>query len=826
MMTKIIVKDTESFKAKVKEMYGDEYSVLGEYKGTTEKLLMRHNKCGTEYECTPTNFIKGRKCRTCNGTSRMNTESFKAKVKEMYGDEYTVLGEYVNNKTHIKMRHNTCGNEYMVKPNYFINNGTRCPYCYGNIRKGILDFNNALIKLKLDKEYKVIEESPEGNKKFTILHNVCGKKFDMTYNAFVNSGCRCTICNTNYRKKTQEEYENEVYEKFGDEYTVLGKYVNNNTFIKVRHNTCGTEFEVQPYDFITDRGKRCPLCNGFKGSSRGEKEVVEFVRSILPEGTKIYENRKVLNGLELDILIPSKAFAIEYDGIYWHSIGVGNINDKNYHINKTKMCKEEGITLIHIFDREWEDKQDIVKSRISNLLNQTKETIFARNCYVKEIDNGTKNSFLEENHLQGKDISSISLGLYTSDKYYEEEILVSIMTFSKPRRALGQNANTSYDYELSRFANMLDINIVGGFSKLFKFFERNYSWNKVITYADLRWSTGNLYETNGFHFKHKSKPNYWYHKKGGKLYHRYNFRKSSLKKKFPEIYDDIKTEFQIMDEAGYQRIYDCGNAVYEYTKNNKENVQYKNDIKVNKNPTTRKISKKIEEKLKDVTPNNIIIKDKTALKNNKDSKTPLKTGRKAMTHKEFCERVKKETEGEYEVIDTYIDSKTDITFLHNVCGTKFMQKPNFFLNRDYRCPSCKPRAKGSYHKLTTEKIIDRVNELVGDEYIIIGDYEPEKRHIMMRHNKCGYEWDCNINTFMNKGRRCPKCARRKVADSRIKEARERFNKLVEDNEEYELLGEYVNNKTPVKMKHIKCGHQWNISPINFISGNRCPKCNK
>ena len=99
------------------------------------------------------------------------------------------------------------------------------------------------------------------------------------------------------------------------------------------------------------------------------------------------------------------------------------------------------------------------------------------------------------------------------------------------------------------------------------YFERNYEWNNLITYADLRWSVGNLYLKNGFRLDHTSEPSYSYFDGVNiRRYNRFKFRKQELKKLFPEIYSDDKTEFQIMNEAGYLKIYDCGNMVFYYNK--------------------------------------------------------------------------------------------------------------------------------------------------------------------------------------------------------------------------------------------------------------------
>jgi hypothetical protein len=155
--------------------------------------------------------------------------------------------------------------------------------------------------------------------------------------------------------------------------------------------------------------------------------------------------------------------------------------------------------------------------------------------------------FLEKNHLQGFVGSSIKLGLF-----FENE-LVSIMTFGGLRKSLGQK-NTKGSFELLRFCNKINHNVVGGASKLLKYFIKNYSPCNIISYSDFSRSDGNLYKKLGFELSHLSEPNYYYIINGVRN-HRFNFRKDKLVK---EGFDKNKTEVQIMKERKIMRIFDCG----------------------------------------------------------------------------------------------------------------------------------------------------------------------------------------------------------------------------------------------------------------------------
>jgi hypothetical protein len=227
----------------------------------------------------------------------------------------------------------------------------------------------------------------------------------------------------------------------------------------------------------------------------------------------------------------------------------------DYHLKKTEDCEKLGIHLIHIFEDDWIYKQDIIKSRILNLLGKS-EKIYARKCEIKEIkDNKLIKDFLETNHLQGYVGAKIKLGLF-----YKDEI-VSIMTFGKQRKPMGSVAKEN-NYEMLRFCNKLNFNVIGGASKLFRQFIKKYYPTEIISYADRSWSQGNLYEKLGFFLLKKTKPNYNYIIDGHRKY-RFGFRKDILIKKG---FEQKKSEHQIMLEKNIFRIYDSGHLKYSTKK--------------------------------------------------------------------------------------------------------------------------------------------------------------------------------------------------------------------------------------------------------------------
>lgn len=363
----------------------------------------------------------------------------------------------------------------------------------------------------------------------------------------------------NWRKKRYQQlvdFHGEVEPRFSfDDYKDCTRLSQYTKIFKWHCNKCGDDFEALFDPNLTTREHlfaRCPKCHPILcGTSKPEIEMVDFIKSIYC-GEVLNNCKKVIYPLELDCYVPEKKLAFEFDGIFFHS-EVGGQKSKFYHLAKTKQCEAQDIQLVHIFGDEWENKKDIVKSRIANLFGSYKQNVYARNCIVKEIDNATSKAFQEANHLQGALNSSVNLGLHFNNE------LISLMTFGKPR------FGKQHEWELLRFCNKLGCHVQGAAGKLLKHFERTWKPKSIVTYADRRWSRGKLYGALGFKLDHASDPNYWYlAPKSLTRFSRMQFQKSKLKDLL-QNFDKNKTEVENMLAAGYDRIFDCGNLVF--TKN-------------------------------------------------------------------------------------------------------------------------------------------------------------------------------------------------------------------------------------------------------------------
>jgi uncharacterized protein YacL (UPF0231 family) len=315
------------------------------------------------------------------------------------------------------------------------------------------------------------------------------------------------------------------------------------------------KFQCVECDYKFDAGlnsgyiPRCKACAMKKvnAQSNGEKQIIEYIKNLCDTSIK-ERDRNILAGKELDIYLPEKNIAIEFNGIYWHS--EHRIQNKYYHLKKLTQCAVRGVQLLHIFDYQWYQKQDIIKSMIASKLGITSK-IYARKCTIKKVNSKDKGIFLNSTHIQGSCNSPINLGLYYNDE------LVAIATFGKSRY------DKKYEYELLRYSSKLNTTIVGGFSKLLNHFINEYSPKNILTYCDRSTSTGNMYFKTGFTLLGNTNPNYYYFKDSN-VYSREQFQKHTLKSKLP-IFNEQLTEYANMQLNGYDRFWDCGNWKFVYT---------------------------------------------------------------------------------------------------------------------------------------------------------------------------------------------------------------------------------------------------------------------
>lgn len=196
-------KTQQQVEKEVFDLVGNEFTLLGQYIGANEKVLMRHNKCGYEWEVKYSNFKNnGSRCPKCNGCQLKTTEQYKKEVLDLVGNQYMVTGEYINSRTPIKMIHKTCSQEIAITPNNFLR-GARCVHCFGNSMKDTATFKDEVAVNFPD--YEVIGEYQGNKTPIQMFHKPCGTAWKVTPNNLLR-GYGCPTCASSKGEKGVRDY--------------------------------------------------------------------------------------------------------------------------------------------------------------------------------------------------------------------------------------------------------------------------------------------------------------------------------------------------------------------------------------------------------------------------------------------------------------------------------------------------------------------------------------------------------------------------------------------------------------------------------------------
>lgn len=276
-------------------------------------------------------------------------------------------------------------------------------------------------------------------------------------------------------------------------------------------------------------------------TSYGENEI----KALFPD-IEFKKDRTILDGQEIDLYSDEFKIGIEFNGNYWHS---DVCVPPDYHKKKSELAAKKGVFIFHIFEFEWlnEVTKQAIISRLKNIFNRNKTRVFARKCEIKEVHATEASTFLDTNHVQGRSPSQIRLGLYNDTE------LVALMEFTT------NGINKKYQYELNRFCCKAGYNVVGGASKLFKYFVKKYKPESVVSYSDIAKTTGNIYKTLGFSVVSVTKPQYHW-TNGDVTLSRYECQLKRLTARGWRTGNE--TEVEVMTKYGFHKIYDCGKLVW------------------------------------------------------------------------------------------------------------------------------------------------------------------------------------------------------------------------------------------------------------------------
>lgn len=308
----------------------------------------------------------------------------------------------------------------------------------------------------------------------------------------------------------------------------------------------GHEWQAQIHD-RSGKNSGCPTCiNGYK-VSKPEKEIAQFIKSLLPSLNVKINVKSVIKPYELDVYVPEKKIAIEYNGLYWHSEDMGK--DKNYHYNKWLACKEQGIQLIQLWEDDWNRNPEMVKNMIAHKLGaSSRKSVYARKTTARVITKREADEFLNKNHIQGTVAARLMYGLFNNEQ------LIAVMLFKTEANSNSKTLN------LLRYAT--SENVVGGFTKLLKFAEeQNPEVTSIITFSDNTISDGSLYINNGFIESGIVKPDYMYIV-GSVRIHKFNYRLKRFKTDPNLKWVEGYTETQLAKLNNIPRIWDAGKIRY------------------------------------------------------------------------------------------------------------------------------------------------------------------------------------------------------------------------------------------------------------------------
>jgi hypothetical protein len=265
----------------------------------------------------------------------------------------------------------------------------------------------------------------------------------------------------------------------------------------------------------------------------GQQEIVDFIKS--------YDiNYEIKDGR--NICIMDKKIFIEYCGFYNHSFSHEEVtSDRNIHSKKATLCLDNGIRLLQVFEDEWFSKNNVTKSIILNKLGLSNNNVYARKCEIIELSASDFNDFCNDFHIQGKLNSTIRIGLCFNGE------VVCVMGFNKHHK---------YSFECTRLCSRANVSVIGGPSRIFSYFIGKFKPESVLSFADRRYSDGNVYKKLGFELSGITDPGYFY-VKGTNRYSRQMFQKHKLSNRLSD-FDESLSETKNMFNNGYRRLWDAG----------------------------------------------------------------------------------------------------------------------------------------------------------------------------------------------------------------------------------------------------------------------------
>ena len=532
------------------------YELTGPYVNSSTKVGFRHTLCGYEFDMTPNKFLQGRRCARCAGVERYTPASFKAYVEKTTGGKWSTDGTYAGTHRPVGFLCGVCGATHNMKPTSFREKDSLSKPCscgnpfhvferrdqYARLTDEVV---RQLVRERLGEEYELLDEYVNTMTPVRVRHSICGTVSLKRVDAMIHHGEGCLVCSGH--QPITATLARKMIEASGTHRLVSDTVVNNKTPLELEHIASGKKYTVRLKDFVH---------KGHRGhhSSANEEDLAALVTE-LTSGTIVRRHdRTAIAPMEIDIYVPSMRIGVEYNGSYYHS---DRFRTPSFHRDKYLAAKEAGIRLIQVSDSDWIYRNAIVRSKLAHLFGRTVKRLSARHGEVVLLEPAEGAAFLEATHLQGAPNGVTHyIGLRIDGR------LESVLAWTDEENRLGRRGAPVI--EITRFASALDTTVRGAFGRLVAALKAKSEGATLVTFADHRWSDGDLYKNSGWETVGIVPPRYDYvHAPSARAFHRSTFTKAKIRVRLPDVYDATKTERQMMLLTNYVRVYDAGKTKFQ-----------------------------------------------------------------------------------------------------------------------------------------------------------------------------------------------------------------------------------------------------------------------
>ena len=514
------------------------------YISMSENVTVQCNLHG-EYQQKAQACILGKEgCRLCSGRIKTLAE-FIILSDSVWGEgrwDYS-KSEFLGKREKLTIICPIHG-EFRHLPQSHTSGKNGCPGCNGRAGMSIEEFEELVtLKTSVPLDYSKVTSPVRADSYVTLICLTHGVEFTArAYSLYSLGSVGCWKCSPSSPMNLSKFYHRRQKAGISKDYNYSRLDFSLGVFA-LQEIGCpepGHGWFSQTLDGHLSNKEGCTICQNLgKRISKGQVSVQEFIEEVVQGSVLTNYRFSEADNREIDIYIPQLQIGIEFNGVYYHS---SKFKDSKYHYNKWKDARDHGIALYQIWEDDWRLKTAIVKRHLERVLGVSNlPTVGARKTEIRLITSQEARDFMEEHHIQGFVASSVHLGIWWGSK------LIGAGSFLK---------NSRLDsYYLTRFATSLSV--PGGHSRMIRFFERNYSYSNLITFADLTFGSGDLYTRTGWIQDKVLPPDYSY-LRGNIRYHKFNFRKSRFFRD-PELeYNENMTESELAVENNLLRVYDAG----------------------------------------------------------------------------------------------------------------------------------------------------------------------------------------------------------------------------------------------------------------------------